>query len=54
MVVRRLLIKLLIFLGIIEGLGHVDFMVLISALALVIAGIVCTDLLFMSPSSRAQ
>jgi hypothetical protein len=51
---RRLVIKLIVFLVLIEGLGHVDILVLLSALALGMAAIICTDLLFTSLSSRAQ
>jgi hypothetical protein len=51
---RRLLIRLIVFIAVIEALGRLDFIVLLSALALAIAGIVCTDLLFTSLSSRVQ
>jgi hypothetical protein len=50
---RRLAIRLLLFVAVVEGLGRVDFMVMLSALGLLIAVIVCTDL-FMNPSSRAR
>jgi hypothetical protein len=51
---RRLVTKLIVFFAIIEGLGRVDFVVLLLALGLGIAAIVCADLLVTSPSSRAQ
>ena len=51
---RNLLINVIVFVAVIEGLGRLDFLVLLAALGLGIAAIVCTDLLFTSLSSRAQ
>jgi hypothetical protein len=51
---RSWLIKLGLFVAVIEGLGRVDFLVLLLLLGLGIAAIVCTDLLVTSLSSRAQ
>ena len=51
---RSLVIKLILFAAVIEGLGRVDLIVLLAGIALVIAAIVCTDLLVTSLSSRAQ
>jgi hypothetical protein len=51
---RGLLLKLIVFLAVIEGLGRVNFTVLLIALGLGIAAIVCTDLLVTNLSSRAQ
>jgi len=42
---RRLVINLMLFLGVIEWLGHVDFLVLVVGIAATLAAIVCTDLL---------
>src|SRR6516162_8194768 len=43
---RRLVVNLMLFLGVIEWLGHVEFVVLIAGMAATLAAIVCTDLLF--------
>jgi hypothetical protein len=43
---RRLVVNLMLFLGVIEWLGHVEFVVLIAGMAATLAVIVCTDLLF--------
>jgi hypothetical protein len=51
---RSLLLKLVIFFAVIEGLGRVNFTVLLLALGLGIAAIVCADLVVTSLSSRAQ
>jgi hypothetical protein len=51
---RKLAIKVLVFLAILEGLRRVDLPVLLLALGLGIAAIVCADLLVTNPSSRAQ
>jgi hypothetical protein len=51
---RRLVINVIVFAALIEGLGRVDFLALLAALGLGIAAIVCTDLLFTNLSSRAQ
>ena len=45
---RRLVINLMLFLGVIEWLGHVDFIVLVAGIAAALAGIVCTDFLIGS------
>ena len=42
---RRLVVNLMLFLGVIEWLGHVEFVVLIAGMAATLAAIVCTDLL---------
>ena len=42
---RRLVINLMLFLGVIEWLGHVDFLVLVAGIAATLAAIVCSDLL---------
>jgi len=49
---RRLIIKLLVFIGIIEGLEYINFMVLLSAMGVAIALVICTDLLLASASPR--
>ncbi|HSU88388.1 MAG TPA: hypothetical protein VLL56_06105 [Terriglobia bacterium] len=49
---RRLIIKLLLFFATIEGLGRIDLMVLICAMGVAIAAIICTDLLLDSVSLR--
>ena len=49
---RRLVIKLILFLGVMEGLGKVNLMVLIAAMGVAIAAIICTDLLMDSASTR--
>ena len=51
---RSLVIKLMVFVAVVEKLGHVNFMVLVSGLALVIVGLVCADMLVTNLSSRAQ
>jgi hypothetical protein len=51
---RRLVINLIGFIALIEGLGRVEFMVLILVLALGILAIIGFDVLFRSLSSRAQ
>jgi hypothetical protein len=48
-----MVIKLVLFFAMIEGLARIDFLVLLAALGLGIAAIVCVDL-FTSLSSRAQ
>ena len=42
---RRMIIRFVIFFAIIEGLGHVNFMVLVAGMALALAAIICTDLI---------
>ena len=42
---RRMIIRLVIFFAIMEGLGHVNFMVLVAGMAVALAVIVCSDLL---------
>ncbi len=42
---RGLLIKLLLFLATMEGLARVNLMVLLSAVGVAIAVVICTDLL---------
>ena len=49
---RGLIIKLLVFGGIIEGLAYVNFMVLLSAIGVAIALVICSDLLLASTSPR--
>ena len=49
---RGLVIKLALFFGMMEGLGKVDFLVLLSGVALAIAVIVCADRFLASESSR--
>ncbi|HYR43967.1 MAG TPA: hypothetical protein VER98_13140 [Terriglobia bacterium] len=49
---RRLIIKLLLFVGIIEGLAYINFMVLLSAMGVAIALVICTDLLLASTLPR--
>jgi hypothetical protein len=43
---RGLLIKLLLFIATIEGLARINFMVLLSAVGVGIAVVICTGLLF--------
>jgi hypothetical protein len=45
---RRLVVNLMLFLGLVEWLGHIDFLVLIAGMAATLAAIVCTDLLIAS------
>jgi hypothetical protein len=42
---RGMIIKLVLFLATMEGLAHVDLMVLLSAVGVAIAVVICTDLL---------
>jgi hypothetical protein len=42
---RRLVVNLVLFLGVIECLGHVSFITLLAGMAAVLAALVCTDLL---------
>jgi hypothetical protein len=49
---RRLVIKLMLFCGLMEGLGRVDIMVLLSATGVAMMAIICTDLLLDSASPR--
>ncbi len=49
---RRVLIGLILFAVILEGLRYVDIFVLISAMAALLAVVVCADLLLDSPSPR--
>ena len=49
---RRLAIKLILFCALIEGLGRVHFTVLLAAMGVGIAVVVCTDLLLDSASMR--
>jgi hypothetical protein len=51
---RSLLVKIILFFAIMEGLGRVDLITLLLALGLGIAAMVCTDLLVTTLSSRAQ
>ena len=51
---RSALLKLLVFLGIMEGLARVDFVTLLLILGLGVAVIVCADLVVTNLSSRAQ
>ncbi len=44
-VMRRLIIRFALFCGILEGLGHVNFPVLVAGMAVALAVIVCSDLL---------
>jgi hypothetical protein len=43
---RRLILRFAFFIGIMEGLRHVDLLVLVAGAALALAAIVCSDLLF--------
>lgn len=47
---RALAIKLILFWGIVEGLQHVNLMVLLAGSAIALAGIVCLDYVFRSES----
>jgi len=49
---RRLIIKFLLFLAAMEGLGHVNLMVLLSAMGLAVAVVICTDVFLVSASAR--
>ena len=49
---RRLVIKLILFFAVVEGLAHVNLMVLLAAMGVGIAAIVCADLLLDSPPLR--
>jgi hypothetical protein len=49
---RRLVIKLILFFALIDGLGKVNIMVLLTAMGVAIAAIVCSDLLLDSESPR--
>lgn len=49
---RKLLIKLILFCGLLKGLQYVDIMVLITSMAVAIAAVICADLLLDSPSPR--
>jgi hypothetical protein len=49
---RRLIIKLILFFATMEGLGRIDLMVLICAMGVAIAVLICTDLLLDSASLR--
>jgi hypothetical protein len=42
---RKLVIKLTLFVGVMEGLGRVDFIVLLTGIGVAIAVIVCSDYL---------
>lgn len=47
---RRLIIKLIVFCAILKGLAHLDLMVLLAAMGVAIAAVICADLLLDSPS----
>ncbi len=49
---RRLLITLILFFGLLKGLAHIDLMVLLAAMGVAIALLICADLLLDSPSPR--
>jgi hypothetical protein len=49
---RKLLIKLILFLALMEGLGKIDLMVLLTAVGVAFALIICSDLLLDSASPR--
>jgi len=49
---RKLVIKLLLFLAAMEGLAHVNLMVLLSAMGVAVAVVICTDLFLISSASR--
>jgi len=49
---RKLVIKLTLFLAVVEALARVDFMVLLSAVGVAVALVICTDLLLASTSPR--
>ena len=42
---RRLIIGFTMFCGVLEGLSHVNFMVLVAGMAVALALIVCSDFL---------
>ena len=42
---RRLIIGFTMFCAVLEGLGHVNFMVLVAGMAVALALIVCSDFL---------
>jgi hypothetical protein len=42
---RRLVVNLMLFLGVIEWLGHVEFVVLVAGIAATLAALVCTSFL---------
>ncbi len=44
---RRMLFKLVLFLGVIEGLSRIDLMVLLAGMGVAVAVLVCTDLLVL-------
>jgi hypothetical protein len=49
---RRLIFKLTVFFAILEGLARVDFLVLLAAMGVGIAILICSDLILASPSPR--
>ena len=49
---RKLIINLILFFAVIDGLARVNFMVLLAALGVAIAAVICTDLLLDSPMPR--
>jgi hypothetical protein len=49
---RRLILKFVLFIAVIEGLGRIDLVVLLAGLALTAAALICSDLLFDSASSK--
>jgi hypothetical protein len=49
---RRMILKLAVFFALIEGLAHVDLLVLIAGMAVGLALVICSDLLLASPSPR--
>ena len=49
---RRLIFKLILFFGVIEGLGRVDLMVLLAGMGVAVAVLICTDLLLDSVFPR--
>lgn len=51
---RNLIVNVIVFIAVLEGLGRMDFVALVAALALGFAALVCTDLLITNLSSRAQ
>ena len=49
---RRLIVKLILFFAVIEGLARVDLLVLLAAMGIGMAVIICGDVILDSPSPR--
>lgn len=48
----KLVVKLALFFALLKGLGHINITVLLAAMGVAIAVLICTDLLLDSPSPR--